>query len=61
MQPRKLIRIFSFLSSQHVSALAGHHHVLLFMLKLLNGIEYHFCFGVIIYHITLYSYFIDIH
>jgi hypothetical protein len=53
MQPRKLICIFSFLFSQHVSALAGHHQVLLFMLKLLNSIAYHFYFGVIIYQITL--------
>jgi hypothetical protein len=37
MQLRNLICIFSFLlSSQHVSALAGHHQVLLFMLKLSN-------------------------
>jgi hypothetical protein len=42
IQPRKLIYIFSFLSSQHVSALAGHHQVLLFMLKLSNCIAYHF-------------------
>jgi hypothetical protein len=62
MQPRNLICIFSFLlSSQHVSALAGHYQVLLFMLKLLNCIEYNFCFGVIIYQITLSSYYIDIH
>jgi hypothetical protein len=43
MQPRKLICIFSFLlSSQYVSVLAGHHQVLLFMLKLSNCIAYHF-------------------
>jgi hypothetical protein len=42
MQPRKLICTFSFLFSQHVSALAGHYQVLLLMLKLLNCIEYHF-------------------
>jgi hypothetical protein len=42
MQPRKLICIFSFLFSQHVSALAGHHQVLLFVLKLSNCIAYHF-------------------
>jgi hypothetical protein len=41
MQPRKLVCIFSFLSSQHVSALAGHHQMLLFMLKLSNSIAYH--------------------
>jgi hypothetical protein len=53
MQPRKLICIFSFLFSQHVSALAGRHLVFLLMLKLLNCIECHFHFGVIIYQITL--------
>jgi hypothetical protein len=53
MQPRKLVCIFSFLFSQHVSALVGHHQVLLFMLKLLKCIEYNFYFGVIIYQITL--------
>jgi hypothetical protein len=43
MQPRKLFCMFSFLlSSQHVSALAGHHQVLLFMLKLSNCTAYHF-------------------
>jgi hypothetical protein len=41
MQHRKLICIFSFLFSQHVSALAGHHQVLLFMLKLSNSIAYY--------------------
>jgi hypothetical protein len=63
MQPRKLIctSIFSFLSSQHILALAGHHQVLLFMLKLLNCIEYHLYFGVIIYKIMLQSYYIDIY
>jgi hypothetical protein len=44
VQPRQLICIFSFfLSSQHVLALAGHHQVLPFMLKLLNCIAYLFC------------------
>jgi hypothetical protein len=42
MQPRKLICIFSFLFSQYVSVLAGHHQVLLFILKLSNYIAYHF-------------------
>jgi hypothetical protein len=42
MQPRKLICIFSFLFSQQVSALAGHHQVLLFTLKLSNCNAYHF-------------------
>jgi hypothetical protein len=42
MQPKKLICIFSFLFSQHVSALADHHQVLHFMLKLSNCIAYHF-------------------
>jgi hypothetical protein len=53
MQLTKLICIFSFLFSQHVSALAGHHQVLLFMLKLLKCTECHFYFGVIIYQIML--------
>jgi hypothetical protein len=53
VQLRRLICIFSFLFSQHVSALAGHHKVLLFMLKLSNCTEYHFYFGAIIYQITL--------
>jgi hypothetical protein len=44
MQPRTPICTFSFLlSSQHVSAPAGHHQVLPFMLKLSNCIAYHFC------------------
>jgi hypothetical protein len=38
----KLIYIFDFLFSQHVSALAGHHQVFLLMLELLNCIDYHF-------------------
>jgi hypothetical protein len=42
MRPRNLICIFSFLFSQHVSALAGHDQVLPFMLKLSNCIEYRF-------------------
>jgi hypothetical protein len=41
MQPRTYLYIL-LLSSQHVSALAGHHQVLLFMLKLSNCIAYHF-------------------
>jgi hypothetical protein len=55
VQPRKLICIFSFLLSQHVLALAGHHQVLLFMLKLSNCIAYHF-YLVLLYtklHYTL--------
>jgi hypothetical protein len=42
MQRRKLICILSLLFSQHVSAPAGHHQVLLFMLKLSICIAYHF-------------------
>jgi hypothetical protein len=43
MQHRKFICIFSFLlSSQHVSSQAGHHQVLLFMLKLSNCTAHHF-------------------
>jgi hypothetical protein len=69
MQPRKLICIFSFLlSSRHVSALAGHDQVLLFMVKLSNCIAYHFylvllstklCYSLIIFiKIVLFKIFV---
>jgi hypothetical protein len=45
--------MFSLLFTQHVSALAGHHQVLLPMPKLLTRIEYDFNFGGIIYQTTL--------
>jgi hypothetical protein len=42
MQSRKVICTFSYLFSQHVSAVPGHHQALLLMLKLSNCIAYHF-------------------
>jgi hypothetical protein len=57
MQPRKLVCIFSFLSSQHVSALAGHHQVLLCMLKLSNCIAQR-CSLIIFIKIVLLKFFV---
>jgi hypothetical protein len=55
MQPTKFICIFTFLLyTQHVSALAGHHQLLLFMLKLSNCIAYNF-YLVLLYINLRYS------